>query len=374
MLASSPTVGSSPNFSPHFRRGILGGWLLFTLMVIAITWGGAVVRGRPLDLGGTVLWNLGWLLWAGATFAVAWLARRIPLERGRLARGLALHVACGIVVGFALLGVEFLFGQAVQSLWAGAPRANAFLGFIVYKFHVYFLIYWMILGATRAHDSYAKLRASELHASQLAAQLAQSQLHTLQAQLHPHFLFNTHHAIVSLMLKGDNPAAIRMLTQLSDLLRVTLRRTDQQLSSVRDELEALELYLGIQRERYGDRLALQLDVDPAAHTAEVPWLLLQPLVENALKHGIDPLSAAGLLHIRVHARDGQLQVTVSDNGAGFAPTFSIEHATGIGLRNTAARLARLYGDAHRLQFGTAPSGGAEVRIMLPLRPYVPLHD
>ena len=340
-------------------------------MVVAITWGGNAVRGRSMDLGGVLLWNMGWLLWAGGTFVVARLARRFPLERKNLARGVGTHIGLGIALGVTMLLIEFLLAHAVEFFWPGAPRANAFLGFIVYKFHVYFLIYWMILGATRAYDYYSKYRASELLASQLEAQLAQAQLLALKTQLHPHFLFNTHHAIISLMLKSDNASAIKMLTRLSDLLRITLREPDQQISSLRDELDALELYLGIQRERYGDRLNVHLEVDPVALTAAVPWLLLQPLVENALKHGIDTLPAGGELRIRAGIDGARLHLAVSDNGPGFPPRFDVEKGVGIGLRNTKARLTRLYGDDHTFALRNAPSNGAEVQVTLPLRAFQP---
>lgn len=349
------------------RLGVLAGWLLFSLMVIAITWGGNVVRGRPFDVGSTVLWNLGWLLWAGATFGVAACARRFPLERRALGRGLALHAALAAAVSAGLLFVEFFLAHGLRAVWPGAPQPNALLGFFVYKFHIYFLIYWMILGATRAYDFYAKYRQSELLTSQLEAQLAQAQLLALKTQLHPHFLFNTHHAIVSLMLKQDNAAAIKMLTRLSDLLRITLKNTDRQVSSLREELAALDLYLGIQRERYRERLEVRQEIEPAALDAEVPWLLLQPLVENALQHGLDGRETGGVLRIVARTRDGQLDLSVSDNGPGFVPGFVVENAAGIGLRNTTARLARLFPGAHALGLGAAPGGGAEVRVTLPLR-------
>jgi two-component system, LytTR family, sensor kinase len=351
------------------RLGVFAGWLLFTLMVVAIGWANTTLTGRRFNVAGNIIWNLGWLFWAGGTFLVAWLARRFPLERPRIGRGLALHAALGAVTAVAILGTEALLGRAIEAFWPGGPRANAFAGFIAYKFHVYFLIYWMVLGATRAWDYYGKFRQSELHTSQLEARLAQAQLDALKAQLHPHFLFNTHHAIVSLMLKQDNNAAIKMLTRLSDLLRVTLRKTDQQVSSLREELDTLELYLGIQRERYGERLTVQRDIDPAALSAEVPWLVLQPLVENALQHGIDPLTAGGVLHISASVNNGRLQLRVTDNGPGFPPGFAVANSGGIGLRNTRARLERLYGDEQ--VFEIIPP--AEVRVTLPLRTFQPTH-
>lgn len=361
----------APKTHTLLRLGVVAGWLLFTLMVIAISWTGSLIRGRPADLGGTFLWNSGWLLWAGGTFVVARLARRIPLERSNLPRGLATHAGLGVAVGVAILLLEFLLGHALAAVWPGAPRPNAFLGFIVYKFHVYFLIYWMILGATRAYDFYARFRESELLASQLEARLAQAQLHALKAQLHPHFLFNTHHAIISLMLKSDNAAAIRMLTRLSDLLRLTLRKSDQQVTSLREELDALELYLGIQRERYRDRLEVQLDIEPEALSAEVPWLLLQPLAENALQHGIDARAEGGQVRVTARVREGRLELCVADNGPGFPRAGGATASQGIGLRNTQARLARLYPTDHRFELRCAPQGGAEVHIALPFRPHRP---
>ena len=359
------------NKSAFVRIGVFGAWLVFTLMVIAISWTGSVIRGRPTGIGALLLWNVGWLLWAAGTFVVIRLTRRFPIERPHLARGLITHVTFGITISTALLCVEFLLNHAIENLWPAAPRANAFLGYIVYKFHVYFLIYWMILGATRALDFQAKYRETELLASQLEARLAQAQLLALKTQLHPHFLFNTHHAIISLMLKADTASAIKMLTRLSDLLRITLQKSHEQLSALRDELDALELYLGIQRERYRDRLRVEIEVDPAALTAEVPWLLLQPLVENALKHGIEPLTAGGVVRIHVRAHSGRLTLSVSDNGPGLDENFNPAQSTGIGLRNTRERLARLYGEKQQFEIRNTPPQGTEVRITIPLRAFEP---
>ena len=203
---------------------VLGAWLIFALMVIAISWGGAASRGRPFDLAVNVVWNLGWILWAGATFGVQALARRFPLERRGLGRKLLLHVGLGLLVTTAMLGAEYGLNEALSRLWAPAVRPNPFVSFVVYKFHIYFLIYWLILGASGAYDYYTQLQTSELTAAQLETQLAQAQLLALRMQLHPHFLFNTHHSIISLMLKNENASAIKMLTRLSDLLRVTLKK------------------------------------------------------------------------------------------------------------------------------------------------------
>lgn len=364
-----PPVISTPALPAPQRRslvqlGIFGGWLLFTLMVIAISWIGAIVRGNSTTFGAQFFWNIGWLLWAGGTFIVIWLARRFPLTREQLARGIATHVGFGIALGVAILVVEYLLTQVLlKAVWPGPIPRYVFAGYIVYKFHVYFLIYWMILGATRAYDFYAKYRASELLAAQLETRLAEAQLLALKSQLHPHFLFNTHHAIISLMVRQDNAGAIRMLTQLSDLLRLTLQQPDRQVTTVRAELEALQLYLGIQRERYGDRLQVRIDAQPALLDAEIPWFLLQPLAENALKHGIDTLAGGGELHLVLTREADRIVLRLRDNGPGFPPGFDLaKNSAGIGLRNTEARLARLYGDRCTLAFS-----GSEVRVTWPFR-------
>jgi two-component system LytT family sensor kinase len=350
--------------------GVVCGWILFTLMVIAISWTGSLLRGRPTGMGGLLLWNIGWGFWAAATFLVVRLSRRHPLERKNLFSGIALHVAFGIGVSVGLLVLEFLTNHAIEALWPDAPRANALLGYIVYKFHVYFVIYWMILGATRAYDFQTKFRASQLLAAQLETRLAEAQLLTLKAQLQPHFLFNTHHAIISLMLKQETAGAIRMLTRLSDLLRLTLRKSNDQFAALRDELDALELYLGIQRERFGPRLAAQFSVEPAALTAEVPWLLLQPLVENAVQHGIDTLPAGGRLRLDVSIVGTELHLSVFNEGPALAEDFDSPNQRGIGLRNTRARLERLYGANQRFAISSA-SGGVLVGITIPFRSFVP---
>lgn len=349
------------------RLAVLAGWTLFMVMVVAISWGGTVVRERPFDLTNSIFWNLGWLLWAGTTFVVAALARRFPLERNQLGRGIATHVVLGLGVVTATVLGEYVFSHGLARLSPRPLRPYAIVELVIYKFHIYFLIYWMILGVTRAFDYYTRFRESELLASRLDAKLAQAQLSALKMQLQPHFLFNTHHSIISLMLKNENPPAIKMLTRLSDLLRITLRKTDQQVSSLREEIEALELYLGIQRERYRERLTVHLKIEPAALTAEVPCLLLQPLVENALQHGIDALATGGTLRVTARRLQDQLELTVTDNGPGLPSDFLPDACNGIGLRNTRARLERLYAAQQRFAICRGNHGGTEVRILLPFR-------
>ena len=351
-----------------FRLFVLGCWSLFTLMVIGISAAATVMHGRVPNFRVLFTWNLGWILWAGETFVVIFLARKLPIERKRLPQTISAHILLGLFVAFAHLGVEFAMSRSIEARYLPpASPSTSFVGTFAYKFHVYFVIYWMIVGATRAHDYYVRYRQSQLLASQLEAELAQAQLQALKRQLRPHFLFNTHHSIIALMLKNENAAAINMLTRLSELLRMTLERNADQHTSLKDELDALNLYLSIQKERYRERLKVQIDIGRHLLAAEVPCLILQPLAENAIKHGVDTLTTAGLLNIRAWREDNQLCLSVQDNGPGMQATFNAVGEKGIGLQNTVARLQRLYGSNHRFELFPSIPTGTEIRISFPFK-------
>jgi len=209
------------------------------------------------------------------------------------------------------------------------------------------------------------LQASQLQAraSELESRLARSQLNALEMQLQPHFLFNTHHAIQALIIKGETQDAARMLGRLSDMLRLSLQRTSNQEVTLAQELELLDLYLSIQQVRFKDRLRVTRRIDPACLGAVIPNLLLQPLVENAVLHGIAPHSSAGQLHLEAIRRDHRLLLSVCDDGPGLAEGGS--YTEGIGLGNTRARLERLYGQDFELDFNDAELGGLCVTVGLP---------
>ena len=228
------------------------------------------------------------------------------------------------------------------------------------------LVYAGVLGVCYAIDYYRKYREREFRATQLEAQLAQAQLDSLRMQLHPHFLFNTLNGIVSLVRDNKNQAAVGMLVGLSDLLRHALEHSDEQEIELKDELEFIRLYLNIQQMRFSDRLQIETDIDPKTLKALVPNLLLQPLAENALKHGLSR-SGTGLIRITSHIDNGDLHVSVSDNGAGLPDQWQLKSSRGIGLANTIARLEQLYNGRHRLDIRNRDEGGVEVAIVIPFR-------
>jgi len=186
-------------------------------------------------------------------------------------------------------------------------------------------------------------------------------------QLHPHFLFNTLNGIAGLVRDNKNEAAVNMLVGLSDLLRHALEYSDQQEVELKDELAFTKLYLNIQQMRFSDRLQINTNIEPAVLTAMVPNLLLQPLLENALRHGLARTVEAGWIEISAKHQNGSLLITVSDNGAGLPDHWQLQGSTGIGLANTVARLQQLYGEHHRFDIHNREEGGVEVEVVLPFR-------
>jgi LytS/YehU family sensor histidine kinase len=229
------------------------------------------------------------------------------------------------------------------------------------------LVYGAVIGTCYALDYYRKYREREFLASRLEAQLAQAQLDSLRMQLHPHFLFNTLNSIVGLVRDNKNSAAVNMLVGLSDLLRHALEHSSRHEVELRAELNFIKLYLKIQEMRFSDRLQIEFDIDPATTKALVPNLILQPLTENALRHGIGRSTDSGLVGISSAITNGLLRLTVYDNGAGLPDDWQMKGSTGIGLANTAARLQQLYDDNHQFDIRNRDGGGVEVVILMPMR-------
>jgi two-component system, LytTR family, sensor kinase len=299
-----------------------------------------------------------WYVWALLAPAIAWLARRFAIERRSWLRSLLVHIPASLFFSILKMVIEFRLLQ-----WLDPPSAQRYP---VLQFPSTLFTYYAILGAIYALNYYGKYRAHELKASQLQAQLAQAQLQSLKMQLHPHFLFNTLHAISSLM-RRDVEAAERMITRLSDLLRLTLENVGAQETSLRQELEFLERYLEIEQTRFRDRLQVKMDIEPEALDARVPNLILQPLVENAVRHGIAPHAAPGLIEIFARLKENRLELQVSDNGAGLPDARRAQIKEGVGLANTRARLDQLYGADYLFDLSNRDKGGLVVSLTIPFR-------
>ncbi|HWQ33599.1 MAG TPA: histidine kinase [Blastocatellia bacterium] len=306
-----------------------------------------------------------WLPVALLASAIPLAGRRFRLERRRWLRMLPVHLGLSLVYAALTTLVSLL----LTKLFGREAMTGSFLHLLgtrtLARIPISEITYWSILGAGYAFEYYRRFREQQLQAAQLEAQLAQAQLEALKMQLHPHFLFNTLHAISALM-EDDVRAARRMIARLSELLRLTLENAGRQEVPLSEELDALRRYLEIEQIRFQDRLKVRMQIDPALLEAAVPNLILQPIVENAIRHGIAPSSTAGLIEISAQRNADRLELQVRDDGPGLARK-SGQFREGIGLANTRARLRQLYGETDRLEIASAEGGGVIVKITIPFQ-------
>ena len=350
---------------------IIGVWVFIGLVYAAPIYLEVRSEGMGHSVVKVFAWGiLTWLAWAPLQPAIVWLARRYSLLGGVWKRSLLVHLPAFIVCS-ALHSAAAVAITLTVKPWdnMGYPTTfwPRFLSRMQGSFGGDLLIYGGIVGVCYAIDYYRKYREREFAATQLEAQLAQAQLDSLRMQLQPHFLFNTLNGIVGLVRDNKNDAAVRMLVGLSDLLRHALEHSDRQEVQLREELNFIKLYLSIQQMRFPDRLQIDLDIDPATSKALVPNFVLQPLIENALRHGIGRSAGAGSIGISSRRENGSLLITVSDNGAGLPNHWQLKTNCGIGLANTAARLQQLYGENHRFDIHNRDGGGVEIEIVIPMR-------
>jgi signal transduction histidine kinase len=296
------------------------------------------------------------------------VARRFPLRRDSWLTTLPVHAGAALL--FGVTGTTLFWLSRTAIFWlVGLGRYD--YGVIALRYpmelSIQVIVYALFASSVWLFDRSQAQRESALREARLETQLKQAQLHGLRLQLQPHFLFNALNTISSTMY--DDPAAAdTMLSRLAELLRVSLRTTQAQEVPLAAELEALDHYVALLRARFGDRLALRVEVDAAVRQALVPSLILQPLVENAVRHG--NLSTVGRGRVDVTARQAgdRLRVEVDDDGPGIVMEAGVETASkGIGLSATRERLRLLYGDAQRLTLDTRPAGGFQVAFELPLR-------
>ena len=306
-------------------------------------------------------------IYALLTPAVIEFARRVEFPRGRVRRFALIHAAgfAGFVIAQAVLRV-LIFSAHNPRTGELQPRSLI----LVYRvFLVFFtddiFIYFPIVGVVMAYTAYVQSRQRELSQSKLQAQLAGAELQILKMQLQPHFLFNTLQAISTLVGK-DPQTAKRMIALLGDLLRAAIDRTGEQEVPLRDELDLLERYVQIELVRFGDKLRVDFNIDDRSLDALVPALLLQPLVENAIRHGARSLGGPAEVRIKTLVQGARLLLIVEDDGPGM-PEPDRRNPRGLGLENTRARLGHLYGAQQRLNLQNREAGGLQVAVEIPLR-------
>jgi signal transduction histidine kinase len=324
--------------------------------------------GAPIPLGSALATGLvEWALWGGLAIPIAALARSFPIDEARLPGNLLLHLAASVAVASSSIFAT-VAALDVLGLWGSEKGSSYFWRRAEYlhvvRFHWNVLVYWALLGLVHARDYYRRLSDRQVQAARLERALTQAQLDALRAQLEPHFLFNTLNSVVS-FLRRDPDRAEQMLTRLGELLRALLGAGAVQEVALRRELELLGAYLEIEGMRFQDRLRVEYEVAPETLDALVPAFALQPLVENAVEHGIGGRFGPGVVTIAARRDGAALVLEVRDTGPGFPPGAS--RPAGVGLANTRERLAWLYGERGLLLPQNAALGGACVSVRIPFR-------
>jgi len=303
-------------------------------------------------------------LWAFATPLVLWLARRFRIERTNWPRKVGFHVALSIGLVSLMIALHFLICMIFMGRTHLITPLSVF-GYLYPNLDRWLLVYWFIFLMSHTINYYNSYRRGELKASKLETQLVQSQLEALKMQVHPHFLFNTLHSISALLTK-DTEAARKMISRLGDFLRLTLENSGANEVSLQQEIEFLNGYLEIERIRFQDRLTTYIYVDPEVLDVRVPNLILQPIVENAMRHAITRVDA-GKIEITAAPRNGSVRIQIQDNGPGLDADHTLGHRNGrgLGLTNTQARLNGLYGDKAYFELSNRPTGGLTVTLEIP---------
>lgn len=351
----------------RWRLGLfLGGWSVLSLLVVAPIFVSVLARGEAVPWSKLISEVVNWYLWVLIFPAIYWVTRRFPFERRHWLRWTVINLVLGVAISSVYGMLALVKSQLIIDFGTGAlswHQLRQWPSYLLSSIEYFSLVYFAIVAVLHAVSYYQKYRERDLQSSRLETQLAQAQLDVLKMQLHPHFLFNTLNAISALM-HHDVDAADRMISKLSDLLRLSLEDDHRHQVSLREELAFLDHYVAIEMIRFQDRLRVEMDIEPDCLDAQVPKLILQPLVENAIRHGIALRSAAGKVVLSGRRTGGRLRLSVADDGPGM-PHGPDGLRLGVGLANTRARLEQLYGEDQRFDFRNARTGGFEAVLEMP---------
>jgi two-component sensor histidine kinase len=359
---------------------VLAGWLMiglsFTFNYYFFAEHYVAIFKQPPTLTQMLVWELPyWLLWAGLAPLIFWFAQRFPIDRERWLLNSLFHIGACVCLSIAHRAVYLIIGwllhvaayrelSSIPQLYSSDILFNLPTGFMSYG--TIFLVSYVIGYYRRHQEEELKITRLKAELAQAQLQVTEAQLQALKMQMHPHFLFNTLNSI-SALLDEDVDAADQMLARLGDLLRMTLENSGAQEVTLQEELEFLRCYLEIEQVRFHDRLTVNMHIDPETLDARVPNLILQPIVENAIKHGIVSRIAPGLIEISARRSNGTLQLHIRDNGPGLlqGEFLSGRIKEGLGLANTRARLDQMYPGAHRFDMSDVAGGGLQVTIEVP---------
>lgn len=350
---------------------IFGVWTLFALFFASQFALQNQLSENPIPFWRILSWQLvSGYAWFVFSPIILTLSAKYPFEDQKWKVSVPIHIVASILVSLCLLAVDAFIlpklGYLARFQLTSFFETYKILFFV--NFHFSIAIYWAVVAIHQAILYYRKYRERELKTSQLEARLAQSRLQVLKMQLHPHFLFNTLNAISELIHRNPD-VADRMITDLSDLLRMSFENLEVQEIPLSQELEFLRKYLEIEQTRFHDRLEVKMEIAADTLDASVPNMILQPLVENAIKHGISPKADGGHINVTAARSNGHLQISVSDDGVGVPGGEVSRVEEGVGLSNTRRRLRHLYGDAHTFELNSVGGHGVNVDLDIPYRQY-----
>ena len=344
-------------------------WTLVALIFVSLSAATALGGGNQPNLRLLFLIQFTrfylWGLFSPLIYRFVW---RFPIEiRALRWRNLLIHLA-GMTVFCTVHQLLLMVIRWMVNAPPGSPVSSFFENFFGKFFNGVYLgvmIYSLIVFAIQAFVFYQNYRAEEEQKLRVTAQLARAELHALKMQIHPHFLFNTLHSISSLVLE-DAPRANQMIARLGDFLRLTLEHSERQFVTLKEEIEFARCYLEIEQVRFSDRLQVEFKVESASWTAQVPHLILQPLVENAIQHAISPRASGGSIKISAKRFGDTIRVEIADSGEGIHIGRNVSNnGQGVGLANVCGRLEQLYGAKHKFELIDNPAGGLTAVIEIP---------
>ncbi len=359
---------STRSLQRQFFRALvlLAFWSLVGLAFASQFYLSSALLGRTVSWHEAISYSLAdWYVWAVVSIPILWLARRVPPERAPTFRTAAIHLIGAIVCSTIYVLLRSAVGQ-IHGWLIDEPAtfSEVFRPLLLKTFPFNLLVYGVIISVSHAIDYYRKYHERTVQTLELEKHLTEARLQSLLRQLKPHFLFNTLNGIASLM-HTDVEAADTMLVRLSELLRLTMTQTGRPTVTFSEEIAFIEKYLGIETIRFRDRLQVSYRIEPGLENAQVPNLILQPIVENAIRHGIEPHPRPGKIEIVAEKKGDRLMLEVNDTGNGLPAVASGRQ--GIGSANTRARLQELYNDDHVFAMTNRAEGGLAVRLEIPFR-------
>jgi len=310
-----------------------------------------------------------WWFWIPLTPLLVRLARRYPIRSTGAFKEIAIHLAFSVIVAVLVATLAgFWFSTTAPFATRDRPWSSWTMDLMLSTtLHLYFWCYWLIIAAVHFLDHERRLREQEVNTARLDALAAQSRMQMLANQLQPHFLFNALNGLSTQILRGDTKSAQSMLESLAGFLRASLRVGESKFVRLRDELDLISKYLSVENVRWGDRLDVQTTIEPGAENALVPTLLLQPLVENAIRHGVATSETGGEIVIRAEKLDDRLVLQIENDGTGLSPNWRDQAEKQVGLANTQRRLDLLFKQRYDLHLEELGNGRVRLGLEIPFQ-------